>query len=161
MEIKVKKTVDKADAIMKAFAGLVRQRVLVGIPEAEAARNEATPITNAAIGYIAEYGSPAANIPARPFLVPGVEDAKGPVTGRLKDAAADALEGNRTGVDENLNAAGLAAQNAVRAKINTGPFAPLKPQTLAARRRRGRTGDKPLIDTGQLRNAVTYVIRNK
>jgi hypothetical protein len=30
---------------------------------------------------------------------------------------------------------------------------------LRARRARGRTGDVPLVDTGELRNSITYVIR--
>jgi hypothetical protein len=33
--------------------------------------------------------------------------------------------------------------------------------TLERRRAKGRTGTKPLIDTGQLRNAITYVLRKK
>jgi hypothetical protein len=35
----------------------------------------------------------------------------------------------------------------------------LAERTLAARKARGRTGEKPLIDTGQLRNAVTFVVQ--
>jgi hypothetical protein len=50
----------------------------------------------------------------------------------------------------------------VRAFITAGQgFAPLAAATLAARRRKGRTGTKPLIDTGQLRRAITYVLRRK
>jgi hypothetical protein len=39
---------------------------------------------------------------------------------------------------------------------NVGP--PLKPGTLAARRRRGLKRTNTLVDTGQMRNAVTYVV---
>jgi hypothetical protein len=70
-------------------------------------------------------------------------------------------------------------QNAVRTKITDGPFAPLADSTLRARARRGRKGAvaelksraqgnapnnanaKPLIDTGQLRKSITYVVRKK
>jgi hypothetical protein len=64
-------------------------------------------------------------------------------------------------VDIAQNKAGLIAESSVRKKINEGPFEPLAPKTLQERKRRGRTGEKPLIDTGQLRNSVTYVIRPK
>jgi len=47
----------------------------------------------------------------------------------------------------------------VKAKISSGPFKKLADATLAARRRRGRTGTKPLQDTDQLLNSVTYVMR--
>ncbi len=56
---------------------------------------------------------------------------------------------------------GLMGQDAVRGKITSGPFVPLAPATLRARKAKGRTGEKPLIDTGQLRAAYTYVIRAK
>src|SRR5260363_429767 len=39
-----------------------------------------------------------------------------------------------------LHRAGLAAQNAVRAKMTEGPFKPLAESTLQARARRGRIG---------------------
>ena len=37
----------------------------------------------------------------------------------------------------------------------------LAPVTLAQRRRRGRTGEKPLIDTAQMQRSVTHVVRPK
>ena len=58
------------------------------------------------------------------------------------------------------NKAGLIAQNSVKATITAGEgFAPLAESTLAARKRRGVSRTKPLIDTGSLLNSITYVIR--
>jgi hypothetical protein len=45
---------------------------------------------------------------------------------------------------------------AVRKQIRNGHFVPLKPATI---RRKGSS--KPLIDTGQMMNGVTYVVEDK
>ncbi len=135
--------------------------MLVGIPESAPERDD-EPISNAVIGYIQETGSPVNNIPPRPFLVPGVKDAQVPIAAQLGKGAQLALSGQASAAETALHSAGLTAQNAVRAKLQAGEdFQPLAESTLAARRRRGRSGTKPLIDTGQLRNSITYVVRDK
>lgn len=100
-------------------------------------------------------------IPPRPFLEPGVQEALPKITPRLAAAARLALSGDPYGAEDQLHAAGLIAQNAVRAVINAGVAPALAPGTLASRRARGRTGDIPLIDKGELRNSITYVVRRK
>lgn len=150
-------TRDRVKQVLAGISSLGKSDVLVGIPGENATRD--APITNAALGYIHEFGAPEANIPARPHLVPGVQDAKEQVTARFKHAAKSAFMGRPAEVDRALNAAGIIATSSVKRKITSGPFLPLAPSTLAARRRRGRTGAKPLIDTGQYRNSITYVLR--
>ena len=174
---------DKLAAVVKSITALTGKDVLIGIPDASTDRRpdevEHGPMTNATLGYIHEFGSPAANIPARPFLIPGVQDAADKYEARLKKAATLALDGNLSGVDAELNKAGMQAASSVKAKINSGDFIPLAEATLRARARRGRQGAqaeldsrkagnapnndnaKPLIDTGQLRNSITYVVRGK
>jgi phage gpG-like protein len=156
-----KVTIDRLAQVLASMSELVKKDVLVGIPDSAPERRDETPLSNAQIGYIQEFGSPAANIPARPFLIPGVENAQPEVLESLRAGTRAALDGNVGQVERSMVSAGIKAQNAVRAKIQDGPFAPLAPRTLAARRKRGRTGDKPLLDTGQLRNSVTYVLRKK
>jgi hypothetical protein len=139
------------------------QDVLVGIPQDEAkARQEDTPINNATIGYLMDKGMPERNVPARPWLQPGVESVIPRVVKQLEEGARRALSSdNSRSVAEALERAGLVAQNGVRAYINQGIGPELAAATLAARRRRGRTGEKQLVDTGQFRNSVTYVLRDK
>ena len=151
-------TKDRMADVLKSIQSLVKERTLVGIPAANAERRDG-PINNAAIGYINEFGSPANNIPARPFLIPGVEAAQPKVVKQLRRGADQALGGKLDAADKALHSAGIVAVNAVRAKISEGIPTPLKASTIAARARRGRTGTKPLIDTGQLRNSLTYVVR--
>lgn len=182
----------KALAALKRLAGL---DVLVGVPSANANRDDDTPLNNAQLAYIHTFGStiqvaereatvgrkngrfakaknatyetshtvPAHEIviPPRPFLEPGIVNATPKTTPRLKAAANLALQGNFDGAERQLHAAGLIAQNEVRAVINAGPPPPLAESTIRSRRSRGRTGTVPLVDTGELRNSITYVVRAK
>lgn len=173
--------VDRLTQLVKSINELTAKEVLVGVPAAEAGREAAEddgkPINNAALAYIHETGAPEANIPARSFLVPGIQDNQRALERELKRAADQALLGKRGNVTGALNRVGLVAQAGVRRKINSGDFPPLSDATLRARARRGRKGAqeeldrrakgeapstesaKPLIDTGQLRNSINYVIR--
>lgn len=156
-----KVTKDKVTATLKSIHLLVRQDVLVGIPQSSDARPAGSPITNAEIGYIQEFGAPGANIPARPHLVPAVEGAEKKIGEQLKKGAKAACEGDRQGVINALTAAGLVGEMAVKAKITSVLPPPLAASTIAARKSRGRTGTVPLIDTGEYRNRITHVIRDK
>jgi len=108
-----------------------------------------------------DHGAPEQNIPAREWLRPAIAGAQPKIIKQLEWGAQQALAGNMEGPDQALNRAGLVGQNAVRAYINAGISPLLSDSTLVARQRRGRAGTKPLVDTGQFRNSVTYVIRKK
>lgn len=153
---------DNSKVLDAAIKALTSREVLVGVPDTKAGRRKKKePINNAALAYIHDKGSPSQNIPPRPFMGPGVQAAKVSITKRMENTGKAALRGDKAAVEKGLNAVGLVAVSGIRGKITSGPFTPLKPATIAARKRRGRTGDKPLIDTGQLRNSISYVIRNK
>lgn len=158
-------TKDATAALERAVRDLVKNQVLVGVPAEGASRQpeegEKSAPTNAQIGYWMEYGAPEANIPARPHLMPGIERAQDAITARLARTGEAALTGSREAVDQGLNAVGLVAQNAVRREVTDGAFAPLAKRTIQRRQAKGRTGTKPLIDTGQYRRSLTYVIRPK
>ena len=176
----VKVTRDQVEDVLKAVRQLVSVEILVGIPGENAGRDDG-PITNVQIGMISEFGSPAQNIPARPFLVPGVRDALPSLLPKLKRAGQLAMDFKGPGpVTQALISVGLAAASAVQMKITTGPFQPIADATKRARlyRKLGyrnasearkqkmmakwMAGDfKPLIDTGSLRNSLTFVIRPK
>ena len=173
-------TKDRVPDVLKAIRGLTNKRVMVGVP-AEHAERPDSEVTNALIGYVLETGAPERNLPARPFLVPGVRNCQEDVAARLKKAGVSALSGNSADITTQLNACGLVAVSSVRDKMDTGPFTPLANATLEARVRRGggaqvgaaeelasrRAGNppgtdlaQPLIDTGNLQNSITYVIRD-
>lgn len=163
--------------VMASIAELTSTRVMVGIPSTNAGRRSGA-INNAALGYIHENGAPEVNIPARPFLIPGVRSVQPQIEAGLKAAGTMALQGRGpAAVSAQFDRIGLAAASAVKNTLNAGVPPPLAKSTLQARARRGRKGAimelerraqgaapgtdlaKPLVDTGQLRNAITYVKR--
>lgn len=175
-------------SLSDATRRLVKQDLLVGIPDTNAERQRAPgekgePASNAVIGYTQEFGSDEHHIPPRPFLIPGVGDAKPAIVAALQTAGSEVLTGNVGAVDKGFARAGFAAVSAVQAKITDGPFIPLSQRTIEARAVRGRKGAKqylklqgqgtpdwalqdanlvkPLIDTGQLRRAITFVVRDR
>lgn len=151
---------DSAQSILDALKTLANKDVLVGIPESKDERDDGD-IGNAAVGYINENGSPAQNIPARPHLKPGVRSVEQDFMLHLKAAAQKALEGNAEGAVTSLELAGTVAANGVKRYITITGFTPLADATIANRLRRGRTGNKPLIDTGEYRRSITHIVRDK
>jgi hypothetical protein len=154
----IKVVVDNLPKVVDAIYAITDSELLVGVPAEKGTRTDK--INNAALAYIHENGSPAANIPARPFMAPGIKNAEKQIIGLLVDGARKALDGNKAAVMAGFHRAGLIAVNSIRKKITDGPFAPLSPRTLAARKRKGFKGTKPLIVTGQLRRSINYVIRS-
>ena len=189
----VKMTKDNVSVVLRSIQKLASQEVLIGIPATTTERQDDQAVNNATIGYIQETGSPAQNIPARPHLVPGVEEALPEATDQLKKGASAALSGNQAAADKSLQAAGLIGQNKVRAKVNSGIEPALSPSTIRNRfRQRGTLGRRKseekyldlidsgaqaagmslseiqsqagiisLVNTGQYRNSITYVVRKK
>lgn len=170
MTVSVKVTKDKTKKVIGDISKLALDEVLIGIP-AETSARSGEPITNADLGYIHEFGAPGANIPARPFLIPGVKMALGKAIATLKRGASSAVSGDTTAISKALHSAGTVAEMSVKRKITDGPFAPLSERTKAARRAKHNYAAtqqgsdfvemRPLIDTGQLRKAITYVVRRK
>jgi phage gpG-like protein len=153
---------DITDQVMKSIHAMSKQQVLIGIPADAKARPDDAWVTNAQLGYLHEFGSPARNIPARPFLIPGVKAATERCEKILKDSARHALSHDTNAIERGLNQAGLMAQASVKQTLKQGEgFAPLKESTLQARRRKGFKGESPLIRTGQLLNSITYVVRDQ
>lgn len=175
-------TQDHMAEVMRSIRQLVQREVLVGIPSDKAERNTpGDPINNATIGYIMEHGSPAKNIPARPHLIPGIANAQPAIIERFAKAGRAGVQGDLAEADRQLAAAGMAAASSVKSLINSGLSPALADATLASRVRRNRAAKgaaaelarraqgvapgsdlaKPLIESGQYRNAITYVLKKK
>ena len=155
--------IDRTKEVMRSLRMLTTMQVMVGVPSDETERkDEDTPINNAQIAYLAEYGSAAANIPARPVLIPGVTAVSVQCAKIIAKGAADSILGGFDKLVVAMNKAGLIAQASVRKTLTEGQgFEPLAESTLKARERDGFKGKKPLIVTGQLRNAYNYVVRKR
>jgi phage gpG-like protein len=164
--------VDRVQAVLADIKKLTDQQVLVGVPSSTSHRTDDQPITNAELAYIHTNGAPEANIPARPFLQPGIEDQREVITARLKATAKSALDGDTPKIEIGLAGAGQIAASAAQNKIREGLTPALKPATIAARQRRSAGSKyrraaidasdvKPLIDTGALLRSITYVVRKR
>lgn len=155
---------DNLRKVSKAIDALGRSRVMVGVPSDKASRS-GDAINNAALAYIMENGAPEVNIPARPFLKPGIATVQPQIAAGLKKAGEFALQGRADAVNRELHRIGATGRDAVKRKLTDGPFEPLKPATIAARKNkrknRNNTDIKPLIDTGALRASISYVIRDE
>lgn len=179
--VSVKQLSGNAAALRKAVAALTDRDVYIGIPADKNVARQG--VTNADLGYIHEFGAPAANIPARPHLIPGITDIQPQAAELLETAGKKALEGDEAAVDRALNKIGQLGQKAVRARFVHNDWPPLSDTYLdyapplkddegnalkgkdgqVKRGKSKREKDKvnPLIDTGQLRKSYTYVIRKR
>ena len=105
------------------------------------------------LAAVHEFGSPANNIPSRSFIratfVNNREEAA-----RVLQRLAKGIVTNKLEVDQALGVLGLWGANAVKRYITSGKVVPpLKPATIA---RKGSS--KPLVDTGQLVNSITWKV---
>lgn len=106
--------------------------------------------------YIHTHGSPAWRIPPRPFLEPAIEANAEKIAHRLQQAAIRFLEGHPEDGISTLKLAGIMSRNFVYRWFDDARngWAPNAPLTI---RRKG--SDHPLIDTGEMRKSITYVLR--
>lgn len=164
----VTQVLNQSVKVKKGVGEMTSKQLLVGIPSSTSGR-PGDPMNNATLGYIHEHGSPAANIPARPWLRPGVAEAKKEIETRLH-AMGEAVFRGETNLDKHLTALGLVVVNAIRRRMQQGIPPPLADSTIRRRKQRS-AGSKykrkassakdttPLIDTGKMIAAITFVIR--
>ena len=108
--------------------------------------------------YVQSHGSPVWAIPPRPVLEPAIEDSKDVIGEKLAMAAKAAADGDAQRAERSLEMAGMAAQNAARAWFENpkNGWPPNSPKTI-----RLKGSNSPLIDTGEMRKAITYVVKDK
>lgn len=145
---------------VKEFLDMLSKRsgkdmLYIGIPASTTSRKD-DDTNNASIAYINEYGSPARGIPARPFLIPGVNDNK-----QKAQKAIENFLKQKESIENAYTAAGMILVSGVKKRITSGIPPPLSKKTIEYRKKRGFVGTKPLIETGQLINSITFVIRKE
>lgn len=147
------RTVSKGDGLKKLKKELVpgKYAVRIGLPDnGQAAEGD---LTLAELGTILEYGT--ATIPPRPFLENGVRIAKDKIAQVSEKLLASIVKGKRT-ITEGLEVIGALAVSAVQENIAQGDFAPNAQSTID---RKGSS--RPLIDTGRLRQSITFLVVGK
>jgi len=105
--------------------------------------------------YVHEHGSPLWHSPPRPILEPAIDNSKDQVAELMKDVAKVALKGGN--ITPTLNEVGLQGQNIARDWF-TNPSNHWEPNTKATIKK--KCSERPLIDKGELRKSITYVIKD-
>jgi len=175
--------------LVNRVQALKKKRIMVGVPEKEAAR-DGEEITNAQLLYILSHGvrkkamrremqpnidagmkysmayqlyimahgSPLWHSPPRPVLEPAIEAHKDAIAVLFKRVMQAACKGDKVAMQKAIIACGMAAQNYCRDWF-TDPhngWPPNSPVTIAL-----KGSARPMIDTGTMRKAITYVVREK
>lgn len=150
---------DRTAQLRDSLRKLARQRVLVGVPEDHTVRQSGE-VTNAQLVYLHSHGSALHGAPSRPIIEPAIEapDNRANIAAELGAAARAALDDDAVQTNAHLQQAGMLGRNAAQ-RWFTDPrngWAPNSPATIA---RKG--SDQPLVDTGQMRRALTYLVEEK
>ena len=147
--------VKRLKEVMKRAEQLNRIQLVVGIPSDENSRDESTGITNAELGVIHEFGVPEKGIPERSFMRSTASEEANNL-GRLAKIQISECLGGKASAHNAFATVGAYLQGKIVEKITDGDF---EPNTEATVKR--KKSSKPLIDTGQLRGAITYEVREK
>lgn len=138
-------------ALEAKIAALKGLGVVVGVTAKTNGRNGE--FSNAELAAIHEFGSPARNIPERSFLRKPLISNAAAIANLAKNAAGKFIMGQIT-AEAALGAIGEEAKSISKTEITEGITPALKPATIKRKK-----SSKPLIDTGQLLNSITYEVR--
>jgi hypothetical protein len=189
-ESKVEVLQNNVEKLFKDIETLVSKAVYVGVPAKNAPRGDGK-INNAALAYIHNFGSERGDgkkgVPARPFMLPGIEESKQRIVTRLKVTAEASIRGETGTIDANFQALGAEVAENIKKVIQRGIPPPITAAAIRSRLRdrRGQTLSPseelylqrvhtpnvspldlmslatPLINTAALLNSIAYVIKEK
>lgn len=163
----------QVEQALKSLAKRLEEKdyqVLVGVPHGNptpegsdinlatiAAINEfGTRLEGSPAGFVEKVGAPASRsqikIPARPFLRPGVEENQGKIVRTAELGLLKVITGEQP-MSWLLHRMGNIAQSGVQQYMTD-----LKDPPNAASTIRKKKSDNPLIDTGALRQSITYEV---
>ena len=134
--------IKQLERLNKEFRG--DNRVKVGLPKNSNAYPDGTSVIM--VGAVHEFGSPSRNIPQRSFLRTGIIENRKVYISMARALLSKVIE-EKMSMHKALSLIGLQAQTDVRDKITDIEEPPLK----------YRDGN-PLVDTGHLRQSITYQI---
>ncbi len=163
------------EKIKKDMAALMGMDVLVGIPQEKISRRGKDRVNNAELLYIHTHGSPLRGISARPSIEPSIEapDNKEKLGEQLGVAAKLVLSGRPEQARQQLKKVGALGRDIAKGwftdpRNNWPPNSPatvarktarLSPKQIQEAHEAGDPLSRVLIDSGQMRNALTYVVR--
>lgn len=113
---------------------------------------DGTPVALAAATQ--EFGSAARGIPPRSFIRPAINEGRAEWSAAAQSGFIAVANGRYTALNV-IDLIGNAAAGLVRQKISELNSPPLDPVTIAARKRKGITGTKPLVATTLMLTTLT------
>jgi hypothetical protein len=166
---KVVKDIDSKTFVgLRRLKGLHNKGIRVGLPEGKVYRErdekgklkmlakKAKRIMIAMIGAVHEFGSPTQGIPARPWLRPGVKSGTPDYVRLNRRNLLRIIDGSMS-IDIAFKQLGAMAVGKVQNYLrDSSHFQALKQSTIDA-----KGSSKPLIDTGQMMQSVTYEVVDK
>jgi hypothetical protein len=174
---------------LKRLLGLNKRNVYVGIPQQassrpgteinnaellyihthgvrrKAMREEMQPALNSGMKYskafslyVQAHGSPLWHSPPRPVLEPALKYYRGNITAQFAKLVKAAAQGDKQKQEKALQRLGMAGQNAARAWFkNPANGWPANAESTI----KAKGSSSPMIDTGTLRKAIVYVVRDE
>ena len=134
---------------LKTLEDLGKKAVYVGFVQGKYGNYE-DGTTVAQVAAWNEFGT--RNMPARPFMMQTVTTRQAEIKKLFQEAGKQVLKG--ADAEKVYNQIGVVGKAMMQEQIVNGDFAPNAASTI-----RMKGSDKPLIDTGQMRQSVNYVIR--
>lgn len=167
MNVNVKVQQDDVQQLSDQLKALASLHVYVGVPEKDASRDGGK-INNAELAYIhtkgveaaadiykLEKGSPLYKIPPRPMIDPVIKKNMDLIDKKFQDLTKEVLNNPQTNVQSGLEKIGMIVRDKIKDNF-TDPdngWAPNSDATIAQ-----KGSDRPLIDTGALRNSIDYIV---
>ena len=139
----------EGETFRRALQDLAKLEVRVGFQEGAAYPN-GTPVINVALWN--ELGT--VNMPPRPFIRHTADNNEAKIQAKMQSAVNKLADG--ASVETVLNELGVFTKGLMQKEIKNGEFEPNKPSTIAK-----KGSDKPLIDSGLLRQSVNYVVKRR
>lgn len=159
--------------IMKALEEKLKEiaqtDILVGIPKEATQQKDGETFYLADIATINNFGSKSKNIPARPFGTTLMPRYGKRIMDFYRKEVAEALKGKRK-VKVALNRVGLTAAGFMKTNLSAGKWKPNAPITIHGGWMnrggksfyvKGKGSAHPLIDIGQMRQSITWILRKK
>lgn len=145
---KIKKKPNKAIKELEKISTAMRgsDSVVVGLPKGSNEYPDGTSVIM--VGAVHEFGSPARNVPQRSFLRSTVKEKRRSYKDMFTKLAKKIVDG-KMNLKQALGIVGLQVESDVKAKITDVDSPELK----------HRDGN-PLVDTGHLRQSITYEVRD-
>ena len=145
-------------ALVKRLKALGKMGVKVGVLGAKGGdREHSDGISMVELAAIQHFGSPAAGVPARPFITDAIKAGKKEQAKVSAGIARKLMKPSYTN-DMALNTLGVWASAQVKKHVMSGP--PMKPPNAASTVAK-KGSSRPLIDTGRMINSVNHEVVKK